>query len=89
MKRLIIITGVVTVIIFITVVVFIIIIIIIIITVIIKWLDYRLDILEFISLQGQGTFLFSQNVQTGSRAYPESYLRDTRSTFPKDKVTIA
>jgi hypothetical protein len=58
-------------------------------TVIIKWLDYRQDILEFKSKQGQGTFRFSQNVQTGSRAYPDSYLRDSMNTFPRDKVTIA
>jgi hypothetical protein len=75
----------------ITVVIFVVVVIIIIIvtTAVIKWLDYRLDILEFKSQQGQGTFLFSQNVQTGSRAYPDSYLWDTRCTFPRDKVTTA
>jgi hypothetical protein len=35
------------------------------------------------------TFLFSQNVHTGSRAYLDSYLRDTRGTFPRYKPTIA
>jgi len=56
------------------IIIIIIIIIIITTTAIIKWLDYKLDILEFKSQQRQGTFLFSQNIQTVSRAYLDSFI---------------